>query len=103
MQFRLGHSALQAEEKMIVVLPRIVDAIFIDDQSVGERTDLDEPVPVAAGARQAGRLQTEDRSGRAQTDLGHEHLEAIATSDRGPRMGLILIDDANGSMRPAQV
>jgi hypothetical protein len=53
--------------------------VFVDDQGVGEGTDLDETIPITARACQAGSFQAQDGPGSSQADLGDEVLKSIAT------------------------
>src|SRR5690242_17465510 len=77
------------------LLTRVIDAIFVDDQGVGERADLQHAVPIATGTRQARNLQTEEGANVTQTDLDQDVLEAITTGERGAGVGLILVNDLN--------
>src|ERR1700752_4749655 len=45
MEFGLGHSAFEPEQKLIVEVGGIVAAILVDKQSGSERTDLQQPMP----------------------------------------------------------
>ncbi len=101
-QLRLAHRPLEPQQQAIIVLARVVDAVFIDHQGLGEGADLQEPIPVAAGAGQAGGFQGEDRPGPAQAHLGHEELEAIPRGGGGARAALILIEQLHPLLRPAQ-
>jgi hypothetical protein len=53
----LAHGALQPEQEAIIELSRIIDAILIQDQRIGQGAQLDEPMPVGRVARQPGNLQ----------------------------------------------
>ena len=102
-QFRFAHRAAESSEQPIIVLPRIIDAIFVDHQSVGQGADFNQAIPVAAGAGQARRFSTEDGSRPPQADFGDERLKAIATGAGGPGAALILVDDDHEMLRPSQV
>lgn len=52
-QFGLAHRALKAQQQSIIVVARIIDAVFVNDERVGEGTNLQEVIPIAARARQA--------------------------------------------------
>src|SRR6266700_2269601 len=56
-QLSLGQGALEAEQEAIIVLAGVVDAVLVDDQGLGQGTQLQQPLTVAGGARQARRLQ----------------------------------------------
>ena len=103
MQFGLAHGALEAQEEPVIVLTRIVDAVLIDDEGVGEGANLDEAVPVAVVAREPGDLQAQDGASLTQAHRGHEVLEAVAARSRNTGVCLILVDDADLLGRPAQI
>ena len=72
MQLRLAHGALEAQLETIIVAPRIIDAFFINDQRIGERTDFQQAIPIAAGASQARNFQAQDRSAVLESDFGNQ-------------------------------
>ena len=102
MQFGFAHGAQDSQEQAVVVLSGIIDAVLVDDQGVGQGTDLDESIPVAARTGQAGGFQAEDGAGAAEADLGHQVLEAIATEGGGPGVSLVLVDDLDAFLGPSQ-
>jgi hypothetical protein len=102
-QLGLAPGAEDAQQQAVGVLAGVVDPVLVDDQGVGQGADLQQAVPVGAGAGQAGRFQAEDRAGLAEADLGDQELEAIAVHRGGPGAPLVLIDPRDGGLRPAQV
>ena len=58
-QFSLAHGAFEAKQQSIVVAPGIVDGFFVNDQCLGERTDFQQVIPIAAGASQARDFQAQ--------------------------------------------
>lgn len=100
-QFGLTHGAFEAEQETIIVVARIIDAVFVNDERVGEGTNLQEVIPIAARARQAGDFQAQDSSTVLESDFSHERLKAITTNDGGAGMGLILVNDINPLSRPS--
>jgi hypothetical protein len=83
MQLRLAHRAAKAQEQAIIVLAGVVDPVLVDNEGVGERTDLDKPVPVATGAGEPRGFETQHCPRMAQTHLGPfatsgEPCEAVA-------------------------
>jgi hypothetical protein len=52
-QLGFTHRALEAQEQPVVKVTGIVDAVLVEDECLGEGTDLQEPVPVRRIARQA--------------------------------------------------
>jgi len=76
-QLGFAHGALESEQQSIVEVRRVVRTIFIANQCVGQRADLEQPVPVHRVARQTRDLQAEHDAGMPHADLGHEALEAF--------------------------
>ena len=101
MQLGLAHRALEAEQKAIVELGRIVDAVFIEDEGCGQGAQLDEAMPIGRVAGEPRDFQAHDDAGLAERHLADEFLEAVAR--RRARSGLaeIAIDDMNVLDRPA--
>jgi len=52
-QLGLAHGALEPEEEPVVELAGVVEAVLVADQRVGERADLQQPVPIGVVACQA--------------------------------------------------
>ena len=102
-QLGFAHGALDPQEQAVVVLSGIINAILVDDEGIGQATDLDEAIPVAAGTRQARRFQAEDGAGTAESDLGHQVLEAVATDGGGPGVTLVLVDDLDVFLGPSEL
>ena len=103
MEFCLAHGAFETQEETVIVLAGIVDAFFIDDEGGRERTNLDEAIPITAGAGEARSFQAEDGAGMSEAHFGDEELEAIAPYRRNTGMALILVDDGDMLAGPSQV
>ena len=93
MQFGFAHRALQPEQKAVVEVGRVVNSIFIEDERIAERADLQQPMPVGAVPRQPGNLQAEHDARLSQTHLGYQLLEAFAIDGRGTGLPQIAVDD----------
>jgi hypothetical protein len=52
-KFGFTHGAQDAQQQAIRILAGIVDAILINDQGIGQGTDLQQAIPITAGAGQA--------------------------------------------------
>jgi hypothetical protein len=102
-QFRLRHRALQPKQEAIIRVAWIIDALLVNDQGVGEGTDLQQAIPITARAGQARDFQAQHRSHVAQSHFGHQPLKSIAPNTRGARLALILVNDANTSLVPPQL
>src|SRR2546426_3851331 len=55
---RLRHRPFQSEQQPVVELAGVVDAVLVEDQRLGERADLEQPVPVGVVAGEADRKST---------------------------------------------
>jgi|ERR1700736_3341407 hypothetical protein len=98
----LGHSSFESEQKLIVEVDRIVATILVDEQSAGQGANLEHPVPVAAGTRQAGSLQSEDSADFFQGDIGRQGLEILALVGLGTGQAQVLIQHADLVALPAR-
>jgi hypothetical protein len=98
-----AHGPFDSQEQAIVVLGRIINAILVDDEGIGQTTDLDETIPVAARTGQARGFQAQDGADAAKPDLGHEVLEAVASQDGGPGVALVLVDDVDPPLGPSEL
>jgi hypothetical protein len=101
-QLRLAHRAFEAEQEAIVEAGRIVDAVFVKDESCGQRAQIDEAVPISRVARQARDLQAHDNARLAERHLAHELLEAVTRRCTRSRLAEIAVDDTNALDRPAR-
>src|SRR4051794_27896540 len=98
-----AHGPFDPQEQSVVVLSRIIDAILVDDERVGQATDLDEAVPVAAGASQPRGFEAQDGADAAESNLGHQVLEAVASEYGGAGLALVLVDDLDVSLGPSEL
>ncbi len=94
--------SIQTQEQAIIEMRRIVDAVFIKNQGVGQRADLQQAMPVHRVSSQSRDFQAEHDSGSPQTDLGHQPLESFAIGGRGARLPQIRIDHDDSVQRPTQ-
>src|SRR5262249_35415967 len=85
------------------VLAGVVHTLLVDDQGVGQGTNLQQAIPVTAGAGEARSFEAEDSPGLGQSDLGDQELEAVAVGRGGAGASPVLIDDGDGGRRPAQI
>jgi hypothetical protein len=101
-QLRLAHGALETEQQTVVEVGRIVDAVLVEDEGVGEGADLEQPVPVGGVAGEARDLEAEDDAGVAEPDLGDERLEGLAIGAGGPGESEVAVDDDDALVGPAE-
>ena len=95
-KFEFTHGSFETEKEAVIELAGIIDALVIDYESVGENAEVNEVVPVAVVAGEAGGFQGEDRSDFSVAD-GTEK-SGKAGSFPGPAAGdaKIIINDDNG-------
>lgn len=101
-QLGVRHRALQPEQEPIVEVARVVDAVFVEDERVGQRADLEEPVPVGGVAREARDLEAEHNARAPHADFADELLEAFAIGGRRAGLAEVGVDDVDALDRPAE-
>ena len=79
-------SNIEAEQETIIVVSRIIDAVFINNECISESTDLQEVIPVATGTGQTRDFQTQDRSTMLEPNFSNQCLKSITANDRGTRV-----------------
>ena len=102
-QLGLAHGALEAEQQAVVVGRRIVDAVAVGDERVEQGADLEQLVPVAAGAGEPRHLDPEHQADAAEPDLGHQPLEARPDLGRGAGAAEVVVDDHDPLAGPAEL
>src|SRR5205807_2890933 len=86
-----------------IVRSRIVDALLVNDQRIGEGTDLQQAIPITARAGQARDFQTQDCSYVAQSYFGNQQLKTVTPNGRSAGLALILVNDLNTCLFPPQI
>src|SRR5659263_97398 len=66
---------------------------IVEDQRLGQRADLEQPVPVGVVPRQPGDLEADDDAGLAHADVGDEPLEAFPALGAGAGAAQVIVDD----------
>ena len=92
MELGLTHRALEAQQQPVVEVTGIVDAVLVEDERVGERADLEEPMPVGGAPREPRDFQAHGETDPPEADLSHQPLEAVARGGAGGREPLVLVD-----------
>ena len=77
MQLGFAHRALEAQQEPIVEVGRIVYAVLVENQRVGEGADLQQPMPVGIVPREAGDLEPHDDACATHADIGHQSLKTL--------------------------
>src|SRR3954471_5780807 len=94
-QLHLAHGALHAEQKAVVRVARIVDALLIGDQRANQAAELEQRVPVTAVAGEPRSLDRDDGADAALTDGGKELLKA-RPGNAGAGAAEIVVNHLNG-------
>src|SRR5229473_4818801 len=94
-QFQLTHCSLHAEQQTVIGVARIIDSVLVYDDGPDQSTELDQRVPVAAVAGEAGGLDGEHGADACLADRRQQTLEA-RPSDAAARASEIVIDNLNG-------
>jgi hypothetical protein len=100
---RVAHRASESSEQSLLVLPRIIAAIFVDPQGGGPGAACHQAIPGAAGAGQARRCSTQHGSGPPQADFGDELCNPIATAAGSAGAAVLVVHDDHERFRPSQV
>ena len=90
-QLHLAHRALHAEQEAIVRVPRIIDAVLVDDQGADQAAELQQRVPVASVAGEPRCLERHDGADPALADRRQQLLEARA-GNAGAGTAQIVVD-----------
>jgi len=101
-QLGLAHRALEAEQQPIVEVRGVVDPILVEDEGIGQGTDLEQPVPVGRVASQPRDLQPEHDPGAPQADIGDEPLKSFAVDGGGTGLPKVGINDDDVVVGPAE-
>ena len=91
-QLGFGHLAFQAEQQPVVEGTGVIEAVLVEDERLGQRADLEQPVPVGVVAGQAGYLEADDAR-LAHANVGHQTLEALPALGARPGPAQIVVDD----------
>ena len=101
MQLGLAHCPLETEQQPVVEVRRVVHTVLVEDQRLGERADLEQPMPVGRVARQSRDLQAEHHARATHADLGDELLETLSVRRR-TRLAKVGVDDDDAVVGPSQ-
>src|SRR5258707_10574532 len=67
-QFQLAHCSLHAEQQAVIGVSRIIDSVLVYDDGPDQSTELDQRVPVATVAGEAGGFRGENRADACPAD-----------------------------------
>ncbi len=101
-QLTLGHGALEPQQQAVVVVAGVIDAVGVGEQGLRQRAQLDQLVPVAAGAGQPGHLDPQHQADPAHRHLGDQPGEPRPGVGHRRRGAQVVVDDLHLRARPAQ-
>ena len=102
-QLRLAHRAFETEQQPVVEQRRVIDAVSVADQRVGEAGEIDETVPVGVVAGEPRHLETKDKSNAGERDLGSEARKSGARDGAGAGEPEVLVDDDDAILGPTEL
>jgi hypothetical protein len=102
-QFCLAHRALEPEQQAIIVDRRVENAVTVGDERVEQGADLEQLVPVAAGAGEPGHLDPEYQADATKADLGDQPLKSRPGLGRSTGPAQIIVDDHDPLRHPAKL
>jgi hypothetical protein len=71
-QLGFAHCALEAEQKAIVEQRRVIDAVVVANESIGDAAQFEQAIPVGVVSSQARHFQSEDDAHVSQRDFAGE-------------------------------
>jgi hypothetical protein len=102
MQLGFAHGALEAEQQAIIEHRRMIDAVGIADERVGETAEIKQAVPIGIVAREAGHFEAEHDADMSERDFCSETGEAAALDDAGAGQAEVFVDHDDLLRRPAE-
>src|SRR4029077_5776172 len=92
-EFILVEAALEAKKEPIIAMARQVNCLLVDQHRVHHPAHLDQLLPIAAVAGEAGALSGGNRAYFAETNLRDHPLETGAHDAAGGRATEIVVND----------
>ncbi len=80
----------------------MVEAIFVQNESVGNRVDFQKPMPIGVVTSQTGNFQSQDDARFAQADLSHQVLKTLTVRAGSAGLAEVDINDLDLVITPAQ-
>src|ERR1700740_2527083 len=102
MQLCFRHCSFEAEQQAIIENCRMIDAIAIADQRVGDTAEIEQAVPIGIVAREAGHFEAEHDADMSERDFCGEMGEAAALDDAVAGQAEVFVDHDDLLRRPAK-
>ena len=94
---------LSPSKQTVVEQRRMIDAVGIADQRVGEAGEIDEAMPIGIVARKARHFEAEHEPDVGERHLGGETRKAGSCNRAGAGKAEVLVDDENAIVGPAEL
>jgi hypothetical protein len=92
-QLHLRHRPLHAQQQPVIGAARIVDALFVDEETAHQRTELEQRMPVPTIACKPRCLDGDNRAHATTADRRQETLEARPSHTSGRDAKVVVNDD----------
>ena len=102
MQLGLRHGALKPQHESVIEIGRVIDAVSVGDQRVGDRAQIQQLVPVGVVAGQPRHLDAQHDPDLAQPDVGDQLLEPEPPIGLRPGAAQVGVDHHHLVRGPAQ-
>src|SRR5262245_33423343 len=103
MQLGLAHCSFETEQQAVIEQRRVIDAVGVSDQCVGQSGEINEAVPIGIVASEARNLEPKNKPDAGECDLSGEACKAGACDRTGARETKVLVDDDDAFIRPAEL
>src|SRR5215470_4632228 len=97
-----AHCALETEQQAIIEHRRMIEAICIADERVGETAEIKQAVPICIVAGEAGHFESEHDADMSKRDFCGETGEAGALDDTGAGQAEVFVDHDDPVAWPAK-
>src|SRR5947209_664842 len=102
-QLCFAHGALQPQQQPVIEHRRVIEAVAIADQRVGEAGEIDQAIPFGIVAGQARDFQTQHEADTGERHLGSEPGKAGAGRGSAARQAQVFINDDDPFGGPAEL
>ncbi len=96
------HRSFQPQEKSIVRISRLVEAVLIREQCTEDRTHVEKTIPVLVGASQSAHLNPQDQTDVPHGNLSQQAVKSIAILGRRTTESLVVVDHENTVLGPSE-
>ena len=101
-KLKFADCPLQAEQKPVVGILRVVDAVLVREDRPEDGTHLQEIVPILVVAGDPAHLDAEDQADMLHGNLGQEALKSAPTVGGPAAQTLVVVDDQDAIPGPSQ-